>query len=438
MRSTFPLVVLFLASAPTAFSAPSNEMNAGVARIDLTPPMEMGASLGGYGERLSRPAEGVHDRIFAKGLVLAKEDRRFALLTADILGFPPTFKQALLERLAANGWQPDQIMLLPSHSHTSIEMNAIHPKNILGNKQLGVFDAKLFEWILERLAKVIEEAAGNLEPVAIGTSTKALDGWNRNRRHRGGATDPALALTRIDSIDGKPLAVLAHFTAHPTFMGAQHMLFSGGWPGHLQRSLEAMIGHEVTVLYYNGAQGDQAPVGRSNSGSSRWEAASQYGIGLAVELYDLWSSTRPQRNILFDFHLQSIELPNHSWHPDFMKTGGKEYGLSKMLLEKLLPLLFPSNTTSGCLRLGDLLLIGIPGEMQAELGMKIKTRAAKITGARHVMIGGLANEWISYILSADEYQLGGYEASVSFYGPELGQAIVEGAIAGAQQIADDQ
>jgi len=143
MRSLPLSVVLPFAIVLPALPASASEMAAGVARIDLTPPMEIGASLGGYGERMSRPAEGVHDRVFAKAPVLADGSRRYALLTADILGFPPTFKQALVQRLAGNGWRAEEIMLLPSHSHTSIEMNAIHPQNILGNKQLGGYEASV-------------------------------------------------------------------------------------------------------------------------------------------------------------------------------------------------------------------------------------------------------------------------------------------------------
>ena len=45
-----------------------------------------------------------------------------------------------------------------------------------------------------------------------------------------------------------------------------------------------------------------------------------------------------------------------------------------------------------------------------------------------------ASEWVSYILSADEYQLGGYEASESFYGPDLGRSIVEGVVAGVKEM----
>ena len=51
------------------------------------------------------------------------------------------------------------------------------------------------------------------------------------------------------------------------------------------------------------------------------------------------------------------------------------------------------------------------------------------------MIGGLANEWISYILSVEEYNKGGYEASVSFYGSALGSTIVEGVLKAAIPLA---
>ncbi len=428
------MVAVCLLFAPSAHAA---ELAAGAASVVLTPPMEMKAALGGYGARMSRPAEGVHDPVFAKALVVSDGDRRFVILTADILGFPPAFKPALVERLASDGWTSERIMLLPSHSHTSIEMNAINPANVFGIKQIGIYDQELFEWTITRCRSVILAAANDLKPVTIGTSSRAIDGWNRNRRDRGGPTDNALTVTRIDTTDGKPLTVLVNFTAHPTFMGAEQMLFSGGWPGYLQRKLEALIGYDVIVMFYNGAEGDQSPVNRLNSGSDRWVAAEQYGGGLASQAMDLWRTITPHRDIVFAFHAQPIDLPTLRWHPDFMKTGGDEYGLSEKLLQKVLPLIFPRKTTSGILRLGDLVIVGIPGEMAAELGLEIKKKASEITGTAHATIGGLANEWISYILSAEQYERGGYEASVSFYGSELGRHVVEGAVTGLRKLAED-
>ena len=420
---------------PAWGSVADTTLAAGTAHIDLTPPAQYRASLGGYGERMSRPAEGVRDPVLAKAVVVTdSRHRRFALLTADILGFPPPFHAQLMSRLADDGWQPEQVLLLPSHSHTSIDMNAINSANILGNKQIGIFDKKLQNWTLQQCELVIRNAAQSLTPIAVGTSSTTLVDWNRNRRKRDGETDQSLTVTRIDDTNGKPIAALVNFTAHPTFMSANEMFFSGGWPGHLQRALERMIGGGVNVLYFNGAEGDQSPISRPGTGDDRWKAARRYGHDLAAEAYRLWQTTATQREVAFGFHSESFDLPDRKWHPDFMKTGGDEYALTETLLRQILPIMFPSKATSGCVRLGELAIVGVPGEMTAELGIHIKQEIARDIGAQHVVIGGLANAWISYILSPHEYDRGGYEASVSFYGRELGDQVVAGAILAGRQL----
>jgi hypothetical protein len=326
-------------------------------------------------------------------------------------------------------------MLLPSHSHTAIEMNALNPNNVLKIPQIGIHDPALYEFMLKNLVDVILRAEQKLQPVVMGSSSQRISGWNRNRRVAGGVTDDELTVTRIDTVSGQPLAVLVNFAAHPTFMSEKEMLFSGDWPGCLQRAVEAAVGHGVMAMYYNGAQGDQSPVSRPDSGASPWERSERFGMELGLLAAEQHSKISTQRDVAFDYHLQSIKLPERSWHPDFMSTGGKEYGLSEAVMGELLKRMCPEQTTSGSLRIGDLVIVGIPGEMAAELGLQIKARTNAITGARHAAIGGLANEWISYILTAESYiQGGGYEASVSFYGPELGDRIMKGALEGVSHL----
>jgi neutral ceramidase len=423
------LIVSLMVTSPQAAATP---LKAGVARVDLSPPMELKAPLGGYGARMSKPAIGVHDRIFAKGIVISDGVKRFALVTADVLAFPPGFKSAMVESLADAGWKSDQIMLLPSHSHTSIDMSALNPKNTLGIPQIGFFHKELYDLTVTRLAQVITEASKDPVAVSVGTRTIQLHGWNRNRRQENAAYDADLTVTRIDKVTGQPLAVLVNWTAHPTLMGPYDMMFSGGWPGHLQRTIEALIGHGVTAMYYNGAQGDQSPIPRKDSGGN-WERAECYGRELGIIVCREWQKITPNPSPTFSYNAEEIKLPQCTWHPDFMKTGGSEYGLSEEIMKKVIALMAPQKTVSGSLRLGSLLIVGIPGEIAAQLGMSIKLQARQIIGVQHVVIGGLANEWVSYILSAEEYKKGGYEASVSFYGETLGQAIVEGAVKGVSK-----
>lgn len=430
LTASFCLALFGSLSAPVVAAAP---LKAGVARVDLTPPLDFMVPLGGYGDRMNRPAEGVHDRIFAKALVLSDGTQKFALLTVDIVGFPPTLKPELLERLSGS-WSADQLLLLASHSHTSIEMNAINPLNTFQIPQLGIYNARVHEFVVSRLTEVVRQAEKKLVEVSVGTATVAIEGWNRNRRG-GKVTDNDLTVTRIDTTQGQPLAVLVNFTAHPTFMSGEDMLFSGDWPGHLQRTIESLIGDGVTALYYNGAEGDQAPVGRPNAGDSRWERAESYGRDLGIVAWKQWQATKTSTDVPFDYHSNAVTMPERTWHPDFMKTGGAEYGLSEDLFRQMLPVLFPAKVDIISFRLGDLLIVGIPGEMAASLGMKIKHEAGLATGCKNPVIGGIADQWISYMLPADEYRRGGYESSVSFYGETLGDTMVAGAVAGASELA---
>lgn len=426
-------LALVLAFALSGLSSEVAPINGGVARVDLTPPAAMKAALGGYGARQSRPALGVHDSVWAKALVLRSSDKQFALVTADVLAFPPQFKAAVMERLKAGDWRAEQVMLLPSHTHTSIDMMALHPGNVFGNPKAGVFHKEVFEHTADQLARVIREADTNLVPIVSAASTIPVPDRNRNRRRGGTIHDTDLTVTRIDKTDGSALAVLVNWTAHPTFMDDDDMLFSGDWPGHLQRTIEALVGNGVTAMFYNGAEGDQSPVPPPGCGSN-WERAERYGREMGILAWRAWEKLQPQDIKSFAYHTDKLPLPKRQWHPDFMKTGGAEYGLDDSSMRRFVEQLVPAETHSTCLRLGDLVILGVPAEIAAELGLEIKAKARQLTGAKCVTIGGLADEWVSYALPPSEYAKGGYEASMSFYGETLGHALVDGALRAVESV----
>ncbi len=389
----------------------------------------MHAALGGYGARMSQPATDIHDRVWVKALVLCDGQRRCAFVTADVLALPPGFRQAVAQALAPGSWSADDLLLLPSHSHASIDLMALNPRNIFGIPQLGVFQQALLDWTVARFAECIAAAARDTVEIASGSATLTLEGWNRNRR-KSGVTDPELTLTRIDTVSGQPLAVLVNWPAHPTFVDAEDMAFSGEWPGQLQRTLEALIGGGVTVFYSNGAEGDQSPTPRLKD-APRWEQVECYGRDLALQAWQGWRDVHPVAAPVLAWHVESVDLPLGAAHPDLLEAGGKEYGLTAALATPLLYQLCPTQTHCTTLRLGDLTVIGVPGELTAELGKEIKAAVRERCGARHVAIGGLADEWISYVLSSADYHRGGYEPSMSFYGETLGPVLVAGAIRSA-------
>jgi neutral ceramidase len=395
-------------------------ITANVSTIDITPPLEMKYTLGGYGERMNKPAEGIHDPIFAKALILKKGNLKYAIVTIDILGLPSNIKPDLLKRISGKGWSTENIMLLPSHSHGSLEMAAINSKNVFGVPQIGIFQPELLDFFIGKLEALMVAADQNYHEVKIGTSSAKLDGLNRNRRGDK-LVDNELTVTRVDLANGQPLAALVNWTAHPTFIRGDDMLVSAEWPGYLQTEMEKTIGSGVTVMYYNGAEGDQSPVYNGQGGA--YEKIQGYGKIIAGKAFDVYKTIQPKTDNELAFSYQIIDLPDQVAHPDFMETGGAEYGLNEQTVKVIMDALGPKSVGMGSVRIGDFVLVGIPGELVAELGIKIKD-SLKNDKVKHVAIGGLANEWISYILTEDEYvNGGGYESSVSFYGPKLGELI---------------
>jgi hypothetical protein len=410
--------ILLLTPAPTRADEP---LRGNAAAIVLTPPLAMKYTLGGYGARMSKPAEGIHDDIRIKALVLSHGTEKYALVTADILGFPPNIKPMLVKRLNDPAWREENILLLPSHSHTSLEMFALNDRNIFNNPAIGIFQPALLDYVLGRLALAIRTADSNLQPVLAGTSSEMLEGLNRNRRGHL-FVDRELTVTRIDRTDGTPLAVLVNWTGHPTIMDEHDMWVSAGWPGYLQRELEGCIGQDVVAMYYNGAEGDQSVI--AHDGASHYEKAERYGRTLAVHALRLYKQILPEKDSLLGSSFHTIDLPPRQPHPDFMATAGKEYGLSPENIMILLNQVQPAQTHLAAFRLGSLLIACVPGEMTAEQGLLIK-KQLKEKGIPHPVIGGLANEWISYILTEKDYEIGGYEAATSFYGKELGKTVTQ-------------
>ena len=396
------------------------ELTANVAAINITPPLDMKFTLGGYGERMNKPAIGIHDPIKAKALVFQQKDKKYAIITLDILGLPTNFKKELIDRVSGMGWNAKNMMLLPSHSHGSIEMAALNSKNVLNIPQIGLFQPELLEFLLNKVEQLVKDADRNYRQVKVGTANKMIDGFNRNRRNES-EVDRQLTVTRIDLMDNKPLAVLVNWTAHPTFLGAKEMLVSAEWPGYLQSSLESLIGKGVTALYYNGAEGDQAPDFKQSL--SPYEKIVVYGKDIADQSYELYKTIRPVKKVELNFNYRIIKLPDFKAHPSFMKTGGEEYGLSEKTVNTVMNILAPTEVGIGVLRLGNFVIAGVPGEMTANLGLRVKNELSN-KWIKSVTIGGLANEWISYILNREQYtNKEGYESSVSFYGPDLGDKI---------------
>ncbi|MCP4643220.1 MAG: hypothetical protein GY851_22425 [bacterium] len=408
------------------------DLRAGVSRVSITPLEEgLATQLGGYGDREGKPAEGIHDTIYAKTVVFDYDGHKSALVTMDVCSLPRCLLEEAVAKAAVEGLTPDYVIMSASHSHAGLEGMSMDRRNIANNKHIGVFDEAILNFAVDRVAKGIQEAAASMQAVTAGSASVKLPGMNRNRRGKG-AVDDELTVLRLDGADLKPLVVFANYTAHGTIMTEKQMLISGGWAGNMQRTVESLMGPGVTCMYSNGAEGDQSPTGAQ--GGSRWEMAENYGRRMGMAVADLANTITPTPVESFLLETHVVALPPHTVPPHFIEITGSEYNVTEEQIQAILPVMFPSEAPLCALRVNDFAMVTFPGEPVCVIGLAVKN-AMRAEGITHPCVASLTNDLIGYILTKEEYEQGGYEVTTSFYGPDLGPVLQAKAAAIGQQLA---
>jgi len=82
-----------------------------------------------------------------------------------------------------------------------------------------------------------------------------------------------------------------------------------------------------------------------------------------------------------------------------------------------------TRTTISALRLGDYLVASIPGELSVLLADQL--RAASPVDSMHTIAIGYSQGHVGYCLTPEDWLQGGYEPSVTFWGPLEGEYLVE-------------
>jgi neutral ceramidase len=407
------------------------EILAGAAKVSITPdPKAMPYTLGGYvtPERLSEKATGIHDTCYARALVLTNGKTKCALVSLDLCFLPSNVKEAVATRIAKTGVPPSGLFLAATHSHSAPDPLMLHSGNQANGSALPTFDSKLLEWFAERIAQAITEANDKLRPAHIGSGQMQGLGLNRNRRDEK-LTDDEMTLLKVTDPAGQPLAAIFNYAAHPVYYGAEMMEVSGDWSGTFQRQMEALLPGAV-VLFLNGAEGDASPNGADEGTPA--EKIDTYSAKLTEKACSLYSATHVSQNANLDAWIHTIQLPDRRPHPFFLLAASR-FQANAQQARALVNRMMPERSELSFLRVGDVLFIGMPGEPTAAVGLAAKA-LAKEKGIPHPAVVALTNGWLGYLVTAEQYKAGKYEASMSFYGEEIGACILTGVRAGLERM----
>jgi neutral ceramidase len=388
------------AGRPHADQEPS-PLLAGAAKVEITPPV--GMPLQGFGSRRGEPSKGVHDPLHARVLVLKNEAAQLVIVSCDLMGVTRNLTDAVFAKASRRmPLRKREFLLLATHTHSGAGgLSDRFALQFVG----GRFRPQLFAATTDKIAAAIVEAANSAQPARVEFAKGEVEGINKNRSKCGGPVDRELKVMRVAAADGKPLAWLVNFAAHPTVFGA-NWEFSADFPGYLCRELEA---DGSVALFANGNAGDLNI--QSQNDASKEAKAERVGKALAGEARRLVAEAGKDTASLA-LRRADILLP-----PVRIRLDGHAFP------SWIGNCIFPREVPMQLARVDRTLFVAVPVELNAEVGLGWKQAAAQ--AGYDLFILGYANDYIGYVVPERTYPTSCYEARTSFYGSKLDSYLTE-------------
>jgi len=378
------------------------ELMAGAGKADLTPPR--GMPLSGYGDRANDPSTGVHDRVYARALVLEWGGVRAAMVCADILMVTRELRESLLQRLS----DLDLDFLSVSATHTHYSIGAYVDNKVAEMAVMGKYDPRALEMVVSAMEEAVRAAASDMRPALIGSGRAGIEGVSINRRHAGGPVDPYIRVLGAWSEDGDLIAAAVHHAVHPTALPSRTTLVSGDVAGLTEALLEERHPGSV-VMFLNGGLGDQGPgLVEMEDG---WEKVDIIGRAMADKAGEVLAGIEPKDCLQPELYERTFHMPGPRMR----------FSLECWLgLNQLFPVLGRSMIREEGLlmglELGDALLFFSP----AEITYEIQKRLEESYPEDNVFVVSHSNDYYGYVVTPEDYKSGGYETCMNFYGPRFG------------------
>jgi hypothetical protein len=437
-----------------------NGLSAGAAAAVITP--RVGVDLSGYAARPG-PSVGVHDELWCRALVLDDGARRVAIAALDLLGVDLELDAAIREATSAY-LPPDHLLINCSHTHAGPSVTRL-------DRRVAA-DRGYVSSLPRRIAEVVKEAASRLTPAALSYgSAPARIGINRRERTPDGQiiigrspegiVDQEMRALRISTADGDPIAVLFHHACHGTTLGGENLLISADWMGAACACLEQRTG--VPALFLQGCAGQTNPDAQERS----FEEVARLGEMACQAVLRALAGAEPIAGAPLAARRGKIALPlqdppdpkqaraglaaaeaaaararSEGAHPYWVQALESCLPLARRIVELAdrgaggLTLPFAVQA----MRMGDLALVGLSGEVFLEFGRRI----AAASPFPHTWALGYSNGCECYVPTPEAFAEGGYEAADSFrwYGtlplaPDAGERMADEAVRMLTQVTGE-
>ncbi len=417
LRHWFWIALMIALSCGSGMTAQAGQLLAGAARISITPTADEFP----YDGPRDRQFVGVHDEIYTRALVLADGEQQVAIVIIDVTRVPHPVEtvKAIAQELSVPA---SNVLVAASHTHDVPLVEYYEGKP---NKE----QRKEIERIQRAAVQAVRQAKAALEPARIafargeawvnsnGGSYMKVDKNGKMNVQDGlyfpkGPSDKSLDLIRVESLKGKPLALLVNYATHGEVMFRSVTKdsgyeVSGDLPGAVAHLLEKNPAAAPVVLFTSPAEADQRPLFTSLQPGDKWLADADEGAAgwalldaqarrLAESVFDTLDGMPPgASDVNITASAGSVTCPGKTVGPP------KENAPA----ESAVP---PVNIPLSMIRIDDIALAGIGGDVANEIGQHFKNASP----LAHTTVITMTSGYIGYIMTDAYYEDHGFgEAS---------------------------
>jgi len=427
----------------------------GIAEVDWTPPA--GLPLMGN-VRTDYAAKGVHDPLRAKAAVFHDaRGRKLALLSVDVCMLHRRQVALMRDYIAGRcNLRPQEVLIAATHIHSGPATVSLYGMPKADDEQIERF--------LRTACEAVVLADRDVQPASLRVGLGRQERLSFCRRLHckdgvvhmnwedlppdfvegpAGPIDPQVGVLVIER-DAEPRAVIVNFALHPAILDYENQLYSAGYPGCLAEAMSRRIPGEFTTLFFNGCCGDLNHINHADPFVPRrgYAAARRTGYMLADVVKDAMDAAKPAPADMIAVCRKSVTLKRfriseeqHRWAQGVLDGShsaapAEEDGLPEAYRAATWVAMYEAQGSDDhaevmAARIGEIGVVGLPGEVFCELGLEIKVAFP----ARHTFVFELANDAIGYLPMAAAFNAGGYETTpgATLYDRNAGQALAASA-----------
>lgn len=409
------------------------------------------------------PSRGYYETLLSKAIAISDGEDTMVIVKAAIIGSLDELRIEVARRVnVAIGIDlSDTLIITATHTHDGPGALATNSTRYFF-LALDAFQAEIYDRVAQQTADLVIDAIAAMVPAQMGYATgqeshenslnsfrRSRSPWDEARVAQQEVLRRRMGVVRFDEVDAsgavvRPIATIINYSAHGIMFGVENLYYSGDALGSAEREFEDTFDTPVVAMFVQAAVGDVSP---RADGRPTLQRIERFGRLLAPQLRGLYDSVNnfdaapdvEVRSKRFRLNLDVLGYDDTEYPYPYgaVQCNG---GINQ---EECLPAPPPDATdlldngdaenatfvpmdsiVTGA-RIGDLLLIGQPGEALTEQGLRLLE--ASPFAPEDTFILGLAQDHVGYILpdSKDDWLLGGTEGTTTFWGWKQGGRILD-------------